>query len=97
MKAIGFLDPAWNEMMEAARYYNQQSPNLGSRFLDSVHGLSKKVQTFPESGRVVHENVRQRLVSGWPYALLYKIEEERITIVAVSHQKRTPDYWHNRV
>ncbi len=26
-------------MMEAARYYNQQSRNLGSRFLDSVYAL----------------------------------------------------------
>ena len=97
MRDIGFLDPAWTEMMEATRYYNEQSKNLGGRFLDSVHALAKKVQTFPESGRVVHKNVRQRLVSGWPYALLYEIEEKRITIVAVMHQKRTPDYWYHRL
>jgi len=41
------------QVMEAARYYNQQSANLGIRFLDGVHGLSKKIQTFPEPGRVV--------------------------------------------
>ena len=35
-----FLDPAEEEMLEAARIYDGQAVGLGERFLDEVEGCS---------------------------------------------------------
>jgi hypothetical protein len=36
MKTIRFLDPAEQEMLDAAMYYELQAPGLGNDFLDKI-------------------------------------------------------------
>ena len=33
----------------------------------------------------------------WPYRLVYFVENDRLVIVAVAHDKRMPGYWRDRV
>ena len=36
-------------------------------------------------------------VTGFPYRILYFVEEDLLTVVAVAHSKRRPGYWRDRV
>ena len=51
---------------------------------------SRNIRLFPRSGRVVpevgHGDLRERFV--YSYRLVYRIEEQRVLIVAVIHGKR---------
>jgi len=84
------------ELNEAADYYDLESPRLGTVFLDEVeHALAQVVQ-FPAAATPVFVGVRKRLLTKFPYALLYSVRGDEIRILAVAHQKRRPFYWHGR-
>ena len=40
--------------------------------------------------------VRRCLVHRFPYGVLYSVEPEGISILAVMHLRRDPDYWKQR-
>lgn len=40
--------------------------------------------------------VHSKGVSGFPYGVVYFVEHEVVTIVAVAHAKRRPGYWRDR-
>lgn len=97
MKEYQFLPEAEEEMNEAARFYESRSGGLGQDFLDEVQHTIESILALPESGPVVSEHFRRRILRRFPFGLLYAIEAERIVIVAVAHLKRRPGYWKDRV
>ena len=50
---LHFLDPAEEEMTEAARMYEDQAVGLGERFLDEVEGCVDLLRDRPYIGRRV--------------------------------------------
>ena len=70
---------------------------LGLLFLAAVEEATKKVLANPEAFQPVSDEIRHKLISRFPYSLLYVIEPDRIRIIAVAHQKRRPGYWSRRL
>ena len=97
MKDYQFLPEAEEEMNEAAQFYEGRSDGLGEDFLDEVQHTVESMLAFPQSGPVVSENLRRRILPRFPFGLLYAVEDERIVIVAVAHLKRRPGYWKDRM
>jgi hypothetical protein len=86
------------EMVEAAEYYDAQ-PGLGSDFLDEVDEAIDKIAREPlrfgfyRGSRIV----RSIRLDRFPYRLLFVAEPRRVSIVAVAHLHRHPDYWKHRL
>lgn len=97
MKEILFLEPDKTEMADAAEYYELQARGLGFDFLDEVEHTANRVQEFPESGKCLRGKIRRRLIKRFPFGLIYRLEKERIIIVAVMHLHRKPNYWVKRL
>ncbi len=94
--SIRLLEPAEDEMIAAARYYESKAVGLGHRFLNEIEDVSHSICSHPNAGAVVRGNVRRRLLHNFPFALLYIEETEVITVVAVMDTRRLPDYWISR-
>ena len=77
-------------MLRAARWYEQASVGTGDRFLDAVAVGLRTVHEFPMAPPEIAAAVRKKLLSRFPYALIYHISSEWIMIVAVAHAKRRP-------
>lgn len=58
---------ARRELIEAAEYYDRESPGLGTAFLDVVEACVSEILEHPKAGTPMHENVRRRLVRRFPY------------------------------
>ena len=95
MKAI-FHPEASEETIESARYEGR-SEGLGADFLAAVDDTTRRIEQFPEAGPIDRANIRKRLVSGFPFTILYEIQPDRIFIAAVMHQHRRPGYWRRRL
>jgi hypothetical protein len=96
MKVI--LHPgAHEEMIESARIYEGRSEGFGSDFLTAVEETKRRIEQFPEAGPIERANIRKRLVSGFPFTILYEIQPDFIFIAAVMHQHRRPGYWKKRL
>jgi plasmid stabilization system protein ParE len=91
-----FLPEAEDEFIEAARYYENVGPGVGFRFVAEVHRCLGFVSEFPFAA-AEEKGVRKKLLSHFPYNLLYAVESDLIVVVAVAHQKRRPGYWRRRV
>jgi len=65
-------------------------------FLDSVEACVESVVAFPHSGRPLDDAVRQRHVTRFPYAVVYRAATDDIRILAVMHLRRRLFYWSDR-
>lgn len=92
-----FHPEAHDEMIEHARYYEAKSEGLGSDFLTALEEATERIEQFPKAGPIVRASIRKRLVSGFPFTILYELQPDRIYIAAVMHQHRRPGYWLKRV
>ncbi|MFA6293784.1 MAG: hypothetical protein WC637_18495 [Victivallales bacterium] len=97
MKNTIFLSEALNEMIEAAQFYETQSPGLGQDFLLEIYSVKEKITKSPMIWAELEPGIRRCLATKFPYALLYHIDEEDITMTSVMHLKRRPNYWRERL
>jgi plasmid stabilization system protein ParE len=91
-----FLPDAQEEMVDAARFYEEKAAGIGIAFLLEVHKAVSKIVDQPLSAPEIRGNIRKKVIRRFPYNLLYTVEEDVIVIIAVAHQKRAPSYWHKR-
>jgi plasmid stabilization system protein ParE len=96
MKPVRFLQPAEQEMLNAAQYYELQVPGLGASFLDKIDSATADISEHPERWPIVRLNIRRRLIHRFPYGLLYRIDSNEVVVLAVSHLHRHPSYWIGR-
>ena len=96
MKHAVILQPAEEELVEAARFYEERSSGLGSDFLAEIEQSIRRVLENPEAVARLRGGFRRRLLRRFPYGLLYRVDAEEIVIVAVMHLRRRPDYWRKR-
>ena len=97
MKNVTFHEDARAEMAEVAHYYEDRVPGLGHAFADDVERSLKEITENPEAFGQVSNNLRRKLVSRFPYGLIYSVEQDCIKILAIAHHKRRPEYWRYRL
>ncbi|MBI4319192.1 MAG: type II toxin-antitoxin system RelE/ParE family toxin [Chloroflexi bacterium] len=97
MKDYEFLPEAEEEMNEAALFYEDRSEGLGLDFLEEVEHTIASILGLPKSGPVISENIRRRILRGFPFGVLYAVRDDQIIIVAIAHLKRRPGYWKERL
>jgi plasmid stabilization system protein ParE len=95
--SVRFLEIAEIELDEAIRWYATQAVGLGNAFLVEVLSAADRIVRFPEAWHPLGEGVRRCRLSGFPYALIYTVDNGAILIVAVAHLHRKPDYWRDRL
>jgi hypothetical protein len=96
------LPAAEVEAALAAAWYDDQSPGLGDDFLaalaESYSRIASAPQALPrwEGYRGRHE-VRRCLPKRFPYIVTFFCRPHEVVIVAVSHMRRRPFYWLERL
>ena len=97
MKKTIFLTEALDEMIEAAQFYEIQSPGLGQDFLLEIYSVKEKISETPMTWAELEPGTRRCLAPRFPYALLYQMDGTNIIITSVMHLKRRPNYWKKRL
>lgn len=96
MTEVAYHPQADDEVLEAARFYEQRSEGLGWRFLRAVREAETRIARRPRAFPVLDDEVRRCLLQGFPHALLFRVDDNQILVVAVAHQSRRPGYWRRR-
>jgi plasmid stabilization system protein ParE len=84
------------ELDDAPDEYESQQAGLGSRFAASIEAAIQQVGAFPESAPRVRGDIRRKVVTDFPYSILYRVRHAHIRILAIAHQHRQPFYWLRR-
>ncbi len=84
---------ALDDVDAIASYIARDSAFYAATVVNRILEISRSLNQFPQLGRIVPElgqdDIRERLV--YSYRLVYRVEQDTITVVAVIHGKRLFD------
>ena len=92
-----FHEAADAELTEAVAYYDGKASGLGDRFLTEVKAATRYIEQYPKIAPVIDLGVRAKVLSKFPYSLMYVVEPDELFVVAVAHQSKRPAYWADRI
>jgi plasmid stabilization system protein ParE len=93
---IKIIDAAERDIEDGYRFYERQSPNLGSYFLDSIYSDIDSLYYF--AGIHIKIFGYYRLLSKrFPFSIYYKINTEIVLIYAVLDNRRNPSWTRKRL
>lgn len=100
--AFDFHPDAQAEFAAEVAWYDDREVGVGGRFAESVRAAVDAAVEDPEAwarwqGWDAEPVVRSKGVAGFPYRVVYYVEDRLLVIVAVAHAKRRPGYWRDRV
>ena len=95
-RALWFHPDAEAELTQAVDFYAQQGPGLDARFIAELEYALAQIVRFPEAAGPIHGDLRRKLLSSYPFSLIYRLTDTQIRVLAVAHQKRRPFYWQTR-
>jgi plasmid stabilization system protein ParE len=91
-----FRPAAAADIERAYIWYERERAGLGEEFLAEVFTSVQAVADRPEAFPVLHRQTRRALVRRFPYALFFRVVDERIVFVACFHVRRNPRVWKRR-
>lgn len=81
---------------EAYQWYEGKQEGLGEDFLVKLGTILEGVQEFPELYGRVFQNIRAARVPRFPYLAYYRIDSERILVLAIQRSNRSIRRWRHR-
>jgi len=91
--SIVLLPEAEAEVREAFLWYLERSTVAASEFrteaLEAIDGLAKSAHTWP----IDEDGVRHLVLRRFPFTVVYELDSDRVTVLAVAHHRRRPGYW----
>jgi plasmid stabilization system protein ParE len=87
------LPRAEAEVNDAAAWYARQNPSSAVKFNDSFEAALTRLGENPLQYQIVHGETRRAPLRGFPYGLLYVIDEEAVIVLSCFHASRDPAWW----
>jgi plasmid stabilization system protein ParE len=84
------------EAREARLRYRASDPAVADRFMAALDRAMDHIADNPERWPLYLHETRRMLVRRFPFSIIYRVEAQRILVVAISHQRRRPGYWRRR-
>lgn len=87
------------DLRKAKKWYNDKSPTLAEAFKIEVNKEIDYVGEYPENYQQKYKELRQSLVTRFPYAIFYLVEEEKkqVIVFGVLHTRRNPEIIRRRI
>jgi plasmid stabilization system protein ParE len=79
---------AEEDVLDAMNWYEKKLHGLGNRFLFSLDATLQIISRNPNAFPKVYKDYRRALLRRFPYGVFYIIENEKVIVMAVFHEKR---------
>ncbi len=90
-----FHPAALQEYAEAVQFFAQQDNH--QKFIDTIENAIFRIIAAPERWPIVEGQIRRCLTLKFSYAILYRVDLDRIVIAAIMSCRRDPSYWKDRL
>jgi len=94
---LELVPEALAEAEAAAEWYAARSPKAAAGFVAEVEAAIATILRIPAAWPAFDHGTRRYLLRRFPYSVVYRIDPDRILIVAVAHGHRRPGYWRTRL
>lgn len=93
---VEFHPAALREVDDAQAWYEERSLFAASAFLRELSTAVQRIRQAPDRYPAAEASTRRILFERFPFTLYYRVQSDKLTVVAVAHQKRRPGYWSAR-
>jgi plasmid stabilization system protein ParE len=92
------VHPVARQELDAALEWSKEvfGERTASRFRSRFDQLGQMLLRQPAIGTLGTGRTRKLRLGKFPYSLVYRVQGEVITVIAVAHQSRKPGYWRGR-
>jgi hypothetical protein len=102
MRRVRIHEAAAEEAAEAAAWYENERPGLGTDFQRAVEAAldlleEEIVPLVSVGGAAGTRGIKRLLLRRFPYAVIVRESAAEIVIVAFAHTSRRPGYWRSRL
>jgi len=88
-----FHPAAQSELAAAVTGGSERSPRLGRELADEVGRIVDLLCEMPELGERLDSRHRRFPLNRFPFAVVFRIDGERLRVVAIAHRRQRPGYW----
>jgi len=96
-KTLRIQSHAQGEINQAFDWYFERSPAAADAFLTEIDSSLSQIVDQPQLYPEFTKNTRKRVLSRFPYSVIFQEQADVILVVAVAHAKRRPGYWQGRI
>jgi ParE toxin of type II toxin-antitoxin system, parDE len=86
LKQARFTKHARSELLGQTAYYEALEKGLGARFRSEVEAAAQRAAAYPLHGKPSAAGTRRRLVTGFPFSLVYTEEAYGVLIHVLADQ-----------
>jgi len=89
---------ALTDIEQAARWYEERESGLGIKFAREILETIDSLSLSPHY-RIRHKrrNIRWKILSKFPYRVVFQMKDDLITVIAVIHSARHDRNWRARL
>jgi plasmid stabilization system protein ParE len=91
-----FRPAAQTEFDDSVAWYESQQSGLGNDFVARVQQVIDTIANHPDRYPIVYDDVREAVVSRFPFCVYYRVKSDRLVVIAVFHTSRNPSIWQGR-
>jgi len=96
LRKVVFHPKAEEEIARSAKYYSLGAENLGEDFTAEIERTMERIQENPMAAVLVGTRARRRICKRFPFAVVYRLSDEEIRVIAITHLSRRSGYWRTR-
>ncbi len=85
------------EIDDALAWYAERNPRVAQRLWEALLEARLHISTFPRAATGMRRDSYRFVVQGFPYDLIYRLNEHEILVIAFAHHSRRPGYWKTRL
>ncbi len=93
---VTFLEEAVTEAEETRARYALRYLELALDFDEALSVAITEIKKQPERWPSYMHGTRRYMLRRFPYAVVYRVAQAQIQIIAIAHFSRKPGYWFTR-
>ena len=96
-RRVEYHQGAIADVKNAVAWYRQRNPKVALDFIEELHRAADLIREAPERWPIGKNNTRRFLLWRFPFVVIYSEEQSVVTVWAVAHGSRRPEYWAGRL
>jgi len=93
---IEIASAAERDIREAFLWYANRNQLIANAFRTEVFDSIDRIAASPLGKAADTLGNRRRVMHRFPYSVVYEVTETTVTVLAVAHHRRSPDYWRSK-
>ena len=84
---------AETDIREAFTWYRERNALIADAFRAEVFDTIDRIGDAPLAKAADEAGNRKRVLHRFPYSVVYELQQQTVTVLAVAHHRRKPAYW----